>query len=316
MDMRFRTLVAKSAVFIIALATMQSAAAMTNSSSLDFTFMMGFSSATSSGGLSGDETDNIGIEIPDGFNNFVFDAPRNGTTSFDVTHTLGLNGPTLDDFDAVAIALDPNYDPNGGDEPPLYFDPFRNPAAGPDLVVQGSINATATSPASGPALHTTVLGDEITNLYGYYNGSHMGPVTLAFNFDMAWTMLLENNANADGSSSARISVEVFLRDGNSDVVDSYLVTSCAVCGGGNPPSIGNTNTNNTQEFNQGTSDVGGPVNVGLIELVHPSLYDDGYFELEVVTEWQTSAIIDPVPIPAPVWLFGSALVVLLRARKK
>ncbi|MEM7467938.1 MAG: hypothetical protein AAF387_13775 [Pseudomonadota bacterium] len=300
-------------IALTALFTTQCALAITNSATLDFTFMLGFSSATSDGGLPGDETDNIEIEIPDGFNNSVFDAPRNGPTSYDVSHTLGLGGPSLEDFDAVAAALDPNYLP--GDQPPLYFDPFRTPASGPNVVVQGTANATAASPAANPALNTTILGDESTFLYGYYQGSQTGAITLAFDIDMAWSMLLENNASHDGRTSARISVELNLRNDSGELVDSYRVTSCTVCGG-EPPSLGNTQMNQTVMFNQDTSGVGGPINVGPIELVHPTLGDDGYFEFEIATEWSSSAIIEPVPIPAPFWRFGSGLLLLFRPQKR
>mgnify|MGYP003666288141 FL=1 len=78
-----------------------------NTADLDFTFTLGFLGADSSGAPgSGDESLNVEFEIPEGFQEMVFDAPRVGTTSHDIAQTIG--GIRIDDgdnYDAVATLL-------------------------------------------------------------------------------------------------------------------------------------------------------------------------------------------------------------------
>lgn len=64
------------------------------------------------------------------------------------------------------------------------------------------------------------------------------------------------------------------------------------------------------------ADVGGPLANGTLSLFHPDVYDDGYFSLEIVSEYRAAALIDPVPIPGAAWLFGSAVVALAGLRHR
>ena len=280
-----------------------------NTADLDFTFTLGFLGADSSGAPgSGDESLNVEFEIPEGFQEMVFDAPRMGTTSNDITQTIG--GIRIDDgdnYDAIATLLNPAYDPD---------DPFANPpvygAGAPPIVIDGSMTAMATGPASASMLPTTYSGTDVTYLYGYYYGDEP-TIDLRFAFDVLWTMTLANND--PGYTSSFINLSVRLLDDNEDVLDEAVLTRCAVCGD-EPPSLGNSTPGQTSIFTEADPGIGGPLNSGTLSLFHPDIAEDGYFSLEIVTEYRASALIDPVPIPGAVWLFGSAGIALAGLRRR
>lgn len=280
-----------------------------NTADLDFTFTLGFLGADSSTAPgSGDESANVEFEIPEGFQESVFNAPRMGTTSHAITQTIG--GIRIDDgdnYDAIASLLNPAYDPE---------DPFANPpvygAGAPPVVIQGSINATATDPAAGVTLPTTYFGTDVTYLYGYYYGDEQ-QLDLRFGFDVLWNMTLANSN--PGYTTSFISLAVRLLDDGQNLLDEVVLTRCSVCGDV-PPSLGNTQIGQTSIFDQSNPDVGGPVNTGTLSLLHPDAYDDGYFSLEIVSEYRASALIDPVPIPGAAWLFGSAALALAGLRRR
>jgi len=280
-----------------------------NTADLDFTFTIGFLGADSGGAPgSGDESSNVEFEIPEGFQEMVFDAPRVGTTSHDITQTLG--GIRIDDgdnYDALATLLNPAYDPN---------DPFANPpvygAGAPPIVIDGSITAMATGPATASTLPTTYSGTDVTYLYGYYYGGEQA-IDLRFDFDVLWTMTLANND--PGYTSSFINLSVRLLDDSENVLDEVMLTRCAVCGD-EPPSLGNSQPGQTSIFTEAEPGIGGPLNNGTLSLFHPTIGDDGYFSLEIVTEYRASALIDPVPIPGAVWLFGSAGIALAGLRRR
>lgn len=280
-----------------------------NTADLDFTFTIGFLGADSSGAPgSGDESANVEFDIPEGFQQSVFDAPRMGTTSNAITQTVGgIRIDEGDNYDAIAELLNPAYDPE---------DPFANPpiygAGAPPIVIDGSINATATGPAAASTLPTTYLGTDITYLYGYYYGDEQ-QIDLRFDFDVLWTMTLANND--PGYTSGFVSLAVRLLDANENLVDEDTLIRCSVCGDV-PPSLGNTQPGQTSIFTQADPDVGGPVNIGVLSLFHPSVYDDGYFSLEIVSEYRASALIEPVPIPGALWLFGPAAIALTALRRR
>lgn len=284
-------------------------ASAANTADLDFTFTLGFLGADSHGGPgNGDETFNVEFSVPEGFQESFFDAPRMGTTSSNITQTVG--GIRIDDgdnYDALAELLNPDYDPQ---------DPFANPPVygptAPPIVISGLVNATATSPAAGSTLPTTYLGTDVTYLEGYYYGDEQG-IDLQFDFDVLWTMTLVNNE--PGLTDSFISLSVRLLDADTNMLDEVLLTQCSVCGGV-APSLGNSQLGGATIYTQADPGVGGPVNNGTLSLSHPTVYDDGYFLIEIVTEYRAAAIIDPVPVPGVVWLFGAALIGIASLRRR
>ncbi|MCP5145437.1 MAG: hypothetical protein H6978_11560 [Gammaproteobacteria bacterium] len=197
------------------------------------------------------------------------------------------------------------------DDQTLY-DAYPNYGVGlPPVIV--SIDTSATAEGPDASQQGGIRREETIFNFSYYGQDDTSSLTLNFEWDALWSVLLETHQN--GHTSGGINLEARVYDEFDDLVSEWYIPGPA----GNPPGNGihigdpyadghDTNVDQTDAFFGPSS--------GVISFALSDVTSGSYWTIVFGAEVVSRADVDPVPLPPAMWLLGSALVALAGRRRR